>query len=224
MAQLTTRERSEVHAALGDEHRLAIVDLLLVSDCAPSELGHALGIGSNLLAHHLDILEAADVIERTVSSGDRRRRYVRLKHETLAELVVPAGYPAEHVLFVCTHNSARSQLAAALWNETSEAVATSAGTHPGTRVHPQAVATASRHGLDLSDARPRSIEDVTRHPDLVVTVCDRAHEELPDLDAPVLHWSIVDPSRAGTRAAFEAAFSAIRERVTALAPLVVPAH
>lgn len=224
MAQLTTHDRAEVHAALGDEHRLAIVDLLLISDRAPSEIGSRLGIGSNLLAHHLDTLEAANVIERTVSSGDRRRRYVRLKHETIAQLVVHAGFAAEHVLFVCTHNSARSQLAAALWNEASEAVASSAGTHPGARVHPQAITTASRHGLDLSHARPQAIEDVISHPDLVVTVCDRAHEELPDLDAPVLHWSIADPAATGTRAAFEGAFSAIRERVTALAPLVVPAH
>jgi ArsR family transcriptional regulator, arsenate/arsenite/antimonite-responsive transcriptional repressor / arsenate reductase (thioredoxin) len=222
MAALTTRQRSEVHAALGDEHRLAIVDLLLISDRTPSEIGSRLGIGSNLLAHHLDTLEAANVVERSVSSGDKRRRYVRLKRETVAQLVVDTGFTAQHVLFVCTHNSARSQLAAALWNETSEAAASSAGTHPVERVHPQAVATARRHGLDLSHARPQSIEDVSTSPDLVVTVCDRAYEELPRLDAPVLHWSIVDPGATGTRAAFEAAFTAIRERVSALAPLVVP--
>ena len=50
-------------------------------------------------------------------------------------------------MFVCTANSARSQLAAATWNQLSTIPATSAGTHPGPRIHPRAIATARRHGL-----------------------------------------------------------------------------
>jgi protein-tyrosine-phosphatase/DNA-binding transcriptional ArsR family regulator len=224
VAALSTQERARIHAALGDEHRLALVDALLLSDRSPSELGQALGFSSNLLAHHLDILEAAGVIERTVSAGDRRKRYVRLRREALAGLVTSSMCPASHVLFVCTHNSARSQFAAALWNQASAASAESAGTHPASRVHPQAVATALRHGLDLSNTRPQSLEAVAMSPDLVVTVCDRAYEELPRVDAPVLHWSIPDPADAGTRSAFEAAFHAIRQRVSSLVPLIVTAR
>jgi protein-tyrosine-phosphatase len=220
MVQRATAKRAAIHAALGDEHRLAIVDLLLTSDRAPSELGHILGLGSNLLAHHLDALEDTGIIERRVSSGDRRRRYVQLKHETIAILGLDLTYRADTVLFVCTHNSARSQLAAALWNHTSDVVAESAGTHPSDRVHPNAIATATRHDLDLSDARPQSLDDVAAAADLVVTVCDRAFEELPRLDAPVLHWSIADPLASGTPSAFEIAFTAIRERVAGLVPLV----
>ncbi len=216
------KERASIHAAMGDPHRLAIADALSLSDRSPSSLGAALGIESNLLAHHLDILERAGLIERIQSKGDRRRRYLHLNRDALDTLGSAAPLHANALLFVCTHNSARSQLAAALWNQASEASAESAGTHPTGRVHPHAVATAARHGLDLSEARPQALEEIAVPHDLIVTVCDRAHEELQPLDTPVLHWSIPDPAEIGTPSAFEAAFQAIRKRVTALAPLVVP--
>jgi protein-tyrosine-phosphatase/DNA-binding MarR family transcriptional regulator len=223
MVQLTTRERSAIHAALGDEHRLAIVDLLVASDRAPSELARTLGIESNLLAHHLDILEQAGIVTRTRSQGDRRRRYLRLNRDLLDAAAMSRPLHAGALLFVCTGNSARSQFAAALWNQASEATAGSAGTHPAKRIHPQAVAIARRHGFDLSRAQPRPLDEVTTAPDLVVTVCDRAYEELGRIEAPILHWSIPDPAETGTPSAFEAAFKAIQERVAGLAPLVATA-
>ena len=61
---------------------------------------------------------------------------------------------------MCTHNSARSQLAAALWTQLTNQPADSAGTHPAARVHPGAVAAARRAGLDLTDARPKLLDDV----------------------------------------------------------------
>ena len=73
-------------------------------------------------------------------------------------------------MFVCTRNSARSQLAAALWEEMTEAPAVSAGTHPTARVHPGAVAAAKRVGLDLATAVPRTLPAAGKRPDLVVTV------------------------------------------------------
>ena len=115
-------------------------------------------------------------------------------------------------MFVCTANSARSQLAAATWNQLSTIPATSAGTHPGPRIHPAAVATARRHGLTLSNARPVASTTQLRDGDLVVAVCDNAHEEL-DPDLPRLHWSIPDPVRVDTDAAFEAAYTDITHRV-----------
>ncbi len=223
--------RAAVHAALGDPHRLAVVDALALSDRSPSDLARALGIESNLLAHHLEVLERVGLVERVVSAGDRRRRYLRLRAETLDAIETPAAtLAARSVLFVCTANSARSQLAAALWNAASSTPAESAGTHPADRVHPRTVATAARHGLDLAAARPRALDAVRRAPDLVVTVCDRAHEQFavhPAAGADVaaggpttLHWSIEDPVRAGTAAAFERAYQALRRRVAALAPVV----
>src|SRR5690242_9583335 len=108
--------RAAVHAALGDPHRLAIVDALAVSDLAPSELCELVGLESNLLAHHLDVLADAGLVERSLSHGDRRRRYLRLRRDALSSLLEPLPIAASNVVFVCTANSARSQLAAALWN------------------------------------------------------------------------------------------------------------
>ena len=206
--------RAQTHAALGEPVRLAIVDDLTRSDRSPKELGQRHGLPTNLLAHHLAVLEDAGLIERFVSSGDRRRRYVRLDHHTLATLsLAPTPAPGT-VLFICSHNSARAQLAAALYTASTGEDASSAGTHPAQRVHPGAVAAAHRAGLDLHHARPRLL-DPDETADSVVTVCDRAHEELP-LGAGWLHWSIPDPVAIGTDAAFDAVVDHLRARIATL--------
>src|SRR5262245_61277213 len=107
--------RARVHAALGEPARLAIVDALALGDASPGEVGRALGLPTNLLAHHLNVLAEAGVIERSRSEGDRRRTYLRLRPQALTTLLPAPVQPAPRVVFVCTHNSARSQLAAALW-------------------------------------------------------------------------------------------------------------
>jgi protein-tyrosine-phosphatase len=223
--EMSRARRAAVHAALADPHRLEIVDELAVSDRSPSELAASLEMGSNLLAHHLGVLEQARLVERTASAGDGRRRYVRLVPDALSAIAEPvATLVARHVLFVCSANSARSQLAAAVWNARHEVHATSAGTRPGGRVHPEAVEAAARAGLDLRGSRPRSIEEITEQPDLVVTVCDIAREELGALpeEARLLHWSIPDPAIAGTPAAFDDALHRITSRVEGLAAHVRP--
>jgi protein-tyrosine-phosphatase len=118
-------------------------------------------------------------------------------------------------LFVCTRNSARSQLAAALWRSIAGVPAESAGTHPADRVDPGALAAAKRAGLDLAGSTPRALEQVGKIPSLVVTVCDQAHEELAP-DDTWLHWSIPDPVAAGGRRAFDAALAELRERIGVL--------
>src|SRR5689334_23808301 len=70
--------RASVHAALADPARLAITDTLLAGDASPSELAAMLMMPSNLLAHHLHVLQQAGVITRRRSEGDRRRTYLRL--------------------------------------------------------------------------------------------------------------------------------------------------
>ncbi|HET6952436.1 MAG TPA: hypothetical protein VFI47_18800 [Acidimicrobiales bacterium] len=205
-------ERAARHAALGDPVRLTIVDELSVSDRAPVELRRLLDLESNLLAHHLDVLESVGVIERTRSSGDGRRRYVHLRPEALDGLTPGRRLPAAPAMFVCRGNSARSQLAAALWHRCTGQRATSAGTHPAPRVHPGAVAAARRAGLDLSGVTPHALDEVTEPPALVVTVCDRAHEELTPGDG-WLHWSIADPVPVGTAAAFDATVTELRDRI-----------
>jgi protein-tyrosine-phosphatase len=215
--------RARVHRALGEPGRLAVVDALLLGDAAPGELGEALGMPSNLLAHHLRVLEDADVIIRARSEGDRRRSYVRLAATAFDALVPAAGRPgsrpAARVVFVCTRNSARSQLAAVVWSHRSRVPVASAGTHPGSRLHRRAVATAARHGLTLALARPAHVHDVLRGGDLVVAVCDNAHEELRR-DPRRLHWSVPDPVRVDTDQAFERAFADIVDRVGRLAAAV----
>src|SRR4029453_6425472 len=71
--------RAAVFAALGEPVRLALVDRLVAGDAAPSELAAYVGLGSNLLAHHLRVLEDAGIIHRVRSEGDRRRNYVQLR-------------------------------------------------------------------------------------------------------------------------------------------------
>lgn len=209
----------QVHAALADPHRLRIVDLLALSDRSPSEIAQDLDVGSNLLAHHVAILEEAGLVERLPSAGDGRRRYLRLVPQVWSGAAEEADpLVAGAVLFVCTANSARSQMAAALWNRSSEIPAESAGTHPAGAVHPFALHAAARAGLDLSRARPRSVGEITVEPDLVVTVCDLAHEELGPIGgrATTLHWSIPDPCLAGGRAAFDGALARLDARVAVL--------
>jgi protein-tyrosine-phosphatase/DNA-binding transcriptional ArsR family regulator len=208
--------RAAAHAALGDPTRLAIVDRLVVSDSTPGELADALGLASNLAAHHVGVLERAGLIERVVSSGDRRRRYLRLRAE-MAELVsLRPEQPAGPALFVCTHNSARSQLAAALWRERTGSPATSAGTEPAARIHPGACRAAGRRGLELPAVAPRRLGvGEAEQAQLVITVCDRAHEEVP-LPDHALHWSIPDPVETGTAAAFDTAADLIQRRIDRL--------
>ncbi|MBN2113407.1 MAG: helix-turn-helix domain-containing protein [Acidimicrobiia bacterium] len=215
MILMELRDRAARFAALGDPVRLALADDLAVSDRSPAELGERHRLASNLLAHHLGVLERAGLISRTRSAGDGRRRYVRLRREALAELRVGVTVPEGPVLFVCTHNSARSQLAAALWSERTGWAPLSAGTHPAERVHSGAVAAAERVGLDLSRATPQRIDQVDAVSARVVTVCDRAHEELPP-DPSRWHWSIPDPVGDPDPDAFDVVLTQISERVDAL--------
>ncbi len=209
-------DRAARHAALGDPVRLTIVDELVRSDRSPVELRRLVNIESNLLAHHLDVLEGVGMIYRSRSSGDGRRRYVHLVHGVLVELIPGEPVAAGKALFVCSANSARSQLAAALWRTLAGAPAESAGTHPAAQIHPGARAAAKRAGLDLADAMPKSLHSVRKMPAIVVTVCDQAHEELHPDDW--LHWSIPDPVADGSKEAFDNTVSELRLRIAALLP------
>ena len=208
--------RAAVHAALSDPARLQITDALLAGDASPSELAVLLGVPSNLLAHHLHVLERAGVITRRRSEGDRRRSYLQLIPGPLDTLISPPGQVARRVLFVCTANSARSHLAAALWRRASTVPAVSAGTHPAAAIEPGAIAAAARRRLPLPRLRPRHIGDVQHDDDLVITVCDLAHEELGR--AAALHWSVPDPVPAGDPASFDTALTQLSDRVGRLAP------
>jgi ArsR family transcriptional regulator, arsenate/arsenite/antimonite-responsive transcriptional repressor / arsenate reductase (thioredoxin) len=209
-------QRALMHAALADSARLQITDTLLTGDASPSELATMLAMPSNLLAHHLNVLEQAGIIARRRSEGDRRRTYLQLVPGALDVLAPPTARVALRVLFVCTANSARSHLAAALWRRASTVPAVSAGTHPATAIDPGAIAAAQRHHLPLPRLRPRHISDVRQAGDLIITVCDLAHEELAE--AAAVHWSIPDPVPVGDPGSFDAALAQLADRVGSLAP------
>ena len=103
--------RAARHAALADPARLRVVDALALGDRSPRELGERLGLASNLLAHHLKVLETSGLVERRRSEGDGRRSYVRLVTDAMPTEASDLDIRVPRVLFVCTANSARSQLA-----------------------------------------------------------------------------------------------------------------
>lgn len=207
--------RAGAYAALGDPSRLAIIDLLAHADLAPGELGARLHLPTNLMAHHLQILEQAGLIVRRRSEGDGRRSYV-LRTAACNRLVGTGSHVPRprRVAFVCSQNSARSQLAEHYWRTISDIPVVSAGTHPAARVHPRAVTVGRRHGLDLSSAVPRLAREVLTGEELLVAVCDRAYEEL---HARPLHWSVPDPALTDSDDAFETAYGDLTSRVDLLA-------
>lgn len=210
-----------MYAALADPARLQITDTLLTGDASPSELAVMLGMPSNLIAHHLHTLEQAGIVTRRRSEGDRRRTYLQLVPGALNSMAPPPAGAPLRVLFVCTANSARSHLAAALWRQVSNVPAVSAGTHPAPAIDPGAINAAGRHRLPMPRLRPRHISEVQQAGDLVITVCDLAHEELRE--AAAVHWSIPDPVPAGDPESFDSALAELSDRTQRLAPRLIAA-
>ena len=213
---LPLKERAAVHSALGDPVRLAVVDALAMGDLGVEELRRITGVESNLLSHHLKVLQNAGLVERRMSEGDGRRRYVSLRHGRLIDLMTNPTLAATRVLFVCVHNSARSQYAAALWKQRTGNPELSAGTQPVATVHPRAIEAAAELGVDLSRALPRGYQQIDRRPDLVVSVCDRARESGARFNAPRLHWSVPDPVSHNDMSAFRRSFAEITARMERL--------
>jgi protein-tyrosine-phosphatase/DNA-binding transcriptional ArsR family regulator len=213
--------RATGHAALSEVGRLRVVDSLEVGDLSPRDLATALGMSSNLLAHHLKVLEAAGLVRRLPSESDGRRTYVRLVPEALAALgrLPTRELPEQRVVFVCSGNSARSQLAAAVWAGRTGRPAASAGTRPADRIHPGTLRVARSHGLRLLADRPASTAEVMRAEDVVITVCDSADREV---DVAHTHWSIPDPVRVGTPAAFESTLADLTTRIGAWVQAAAP--
>nr|WP_284148126.1 helix-turn-helix domain-containing protein [Aeromicrobium fastidiosum] len=213
--------RAHQHAALADVTRLAVMDALELGDRSPSSLQELVGLPSNLLAHHLGVLEEAGLVVRRRSEGDRRRTYLTLASVEASTGPAPTPLAVARVVFVCSANSARSQLAAALWAEASDVPVTSAGTRPAEGIADGARRVAERRHLALLSSTPTSWGDVAADGDFIVAVCDQAYEELASTSSPALHWSVPDPVRQGGDAAFDSAYLDLRRRVAAVAPRLV---
>lgn len=127
------------------------------------------------------------------------------------------------VLFLCTGNSARSQIAEKILNRKAGGrfVAASAGSQPAAEVNPYAIEALERHGYLWTGGSPKSVDGmVNREWDFVITVCDRAKEACPIFPGqPVIaHWGMPDPAAAeGTenekRRAFDDALLTVSRRL-----------
>jgi arsenate reductase len=122
------------------------------------------------------------------------------------------------VLFLCTHNSARSQMAEGLLRDLGDDrfEAYSAGTE-ATHVRPLAIRAMNEIGVDISGQESKPLERYLAEPfDYVITVCDDANEACPFFPGATnrLHWSLPDPSAAeGTEEERLAVFRSVRDEL-----------
>ncbi|MGH9420589.1 MAG: arsenate reductase ArsC [Thermoanaerobaculia bacterium] len=124
----------------------------------------------------------------------------------------------KRILFLCTHNSARSQMAEGLFRKAAgdQFDVFSAGTEE-TRVHPLAIEAMREAGIDIAGQRSKTLDELNGQQfDYVITVCDRANETCPVFpsDTQRIHWSFDDPSAAtGTDEQRLRAFRNVREGI-----------
>jgi protein-tyrosine-phosphatase/DNA-binding transcriptional ArsR family regulator len=189
------------------------------SDRTVHELTAALDQPQNLVSYHLGKLREARVVSSRRSSADRRGAYYTVDLMRVGEQLavtggalhpVLGGLPPDprrgradgaggRVLFLCTGNSARSQMAEAFARVRSGGLveAHSAGSNPKP-LHPNAVRVMrDEHGIDLTGHRPKPLTAFTdQRFDQVVTLCDRVREVCPEFpgDPAAIHWSIPDPA------------------------------
>lgn len=207
------------------------------SDRQVHELTALLGGQQSLVSYHLGLLRKADLVRTRRSSADARDIYYRLDLTRCGQLLAAAGaavhpglrltpppapagaaVPAVRVLFLCTGNSSRSQMAEALLRRRAGDSVTvcSAGSRPKP-IHPAAVAAMAAHGIDLGAARPKHLEEFTgQRFDYVITVCDRVREVCPEFPGhpAAVHWSVPDPAADPTgRPAFDRVAADLADRI-----------
>lgn len=204
------------HQALADPNRLAIAQALLTRDLSPGEIGEQWGLSTSLVAHHVKTLVESGLAVRRGGEHDGRKSYLSLRRddpEAVALVAIGApGVPRpRRVAFVCTQNSARSKLAAALWRQVSDVAVVDAGTAPSTAPHQMTIQTALRRGLEIDDEM-HQMGDTLAAGDLVIAVCDHVHETLPT-EVDRWHWSIPDPVPATEVKSFDDTCDAIQVRI-----------
>lgn len=208
---------ASLHRVLAEPARLGIAQALLREDLSPGDVARLFRMPTNLVAHHIGLLVDTGVARKCRSEGDARRSYVSLRRDDklVAELVrigAPASMLPGRIAFVCTRNSARSKIAAALWRRCSSVPVVDAGTSPSDRPHPLAVKACERLGLEI-DPQTRHMDDAVSDDDLVVAVCDDVHERLGP-QQPHLHWAIPDPANSHRLADFLDAAENLATRIS----------
>ena len=213
---------------LGDPLRWRLARELAAGDRRVRELVAAVGQPQNLVSYHLRQLRDAGLVVARRSSFDGRDTYYHLDLERCGEAWSEAGValhprlqpaisaPAEtaaRVLFLCTGNSGRSPMAEALLrHRTGRVEVASAGSHPKA-LDPNAIRAMAEYGITLRH-EPTHL-DTVRHQrfDLVVSLCDKVREVLPDFPGSprLIHWSLPDP--AGAFPAFQRTAAELARRI-----------
>jgi protein-tyrosine-phosphatase/DNA-binding transcriptional ArsR family regulator len=203
----------------GHPLRWRLLSELARSDRRVGELCELAGQQQSLVSYHLRQLRDGGLVSARRSLADGRDSYYVLELARCGELLVSAGaslhpglaptvtsHPGRlrgsaraRVLFLCTGNSARSQMAEALAEQLSEGAvrAASAGSHPKP-LHPNAVRVMHARGIDLAGRRSKHLSEFTgRRFDYVISLCDRVREVCPEFPGTpqAIHWSVRDPAR-----------------------------
>ncbi|MBP7690613.1 MAG: helix-turn-helix domain-containing protein [Anaerolineales bacterium] len=212
--------------------RWGLVAALTRSDYRAGELVAQVGETPNLVSYHLKKLQQAQVIHGRRSSADSRDLYYHLDTTRLHALYAAGGMalhlnpttqPAElapaRVLFLCTHNSARSQMAEALLRQMSagRVRADSAGSETRA-IHPLAIQVMDERGLDIRAQRSKQLNEFAgQRFDRVITVCDRVREVCPTFPGKpeTSHWSLPDPAEVTGAKRQLAAFRDTAQQLTA---------
>jgi protein-tyrosine-phosphatase len=229
---------------VGDPLRWRLLGELAVSDRRVGELTELLGKPQNLVSYHLGELRKAGLVSARRSSADGRDAYYRVDLRRCGEMLCAAGRGlqpglqlelrapeplslttkrAPRVLFLCTGNSARSQMAEALLEHLSGHViqARSAGSHPKP-LHPNAVRVMAERGIDISGRPTKHLSRLSRTRfDHLITLCDKVREVCPEFPGQprTAHWSMADPAAATgdtdeeTYAAFRRTAEDLEERI-----------
>jgi ArsR family transcriptional regulator, arsenate/arsenite/antimonite-responsive transcriptional repressor / arsenate reductase (thioredoxin) len=208
----------------GHPLRWRLLSELARSDRRVGELCDLAGRRQNLISYHLRLLRVGGLVSMRRSLADGRDAYYILDLVRCGELLMSTGaalhpglVPDERsrvrrghersrhvlarVLFLCTGNSARSQIAEGLAQQLSgDALqAVSAGSQPKP-LHPNAVRVMREHGVDIAGRRSKHLSEFTGERfDYVISLCDRVREVCPEFPGhpDLVHWSIPDPARAG---------------------------
>ncbi len=213
---MRTQTPPELLGLLSDPLRWSILHGLSLSDLRAGEIVEFTGRPQNLVSYHLAKLVRSGLVEKSQSSHDGRDHYFHFNRQVLTQRLgeIPQLLGStlaisqrsrvtspRRVLFVCTGNSIRSQMAEAFaTHHAGHAVkAKSAGTMP-TALNPLAVEILAERGIDISrhTSKPFSLF-VNQTFDSVITLCDRAREVVPPFghSSRYIHWSVSDPALSG---------------------------
>jgi ArsR family transcriptional regulator, arsenate/arsenite/antimonite-responsive transcriptional repressor / arsenate reductase (thioredoxin) len=200
---------------VGHPLRWRLLEALARTDRTVHELTRLVEQPQNLVSYHLGKLRGANLVSARRSTADRRDAYYALDLRRIGAVLSAAGgaihpglrlerpaapVPASgRVLFLCTGNSARSQIAEALCRVRSSGAvdACSAGSHPKP-LHPNAVQVLREsYGIDISGQESKRLDQFAGERfDSVISLCDRVREVCPEFAGPpeTAHWSIPDPA------------------------------